>query len=75
MGEIKGGEGGTRRVTTDLIARAIARQAQNDEREVAQIKVQFLTEGLYAVEIYERGIHEPEAFFLNVADEGVTRQD
>jgi hypothetical protein len=64
MGESSGGEGGGRRPTTAKVAAALAAECSKDNRPVSSISVQFVTEGLYAVEVLERGSAEPERFFL-----------
>lgn len=66
MGESRGGEGSGNEVTTTVIARYLIQERETDGREIDQLRVEFLTSGLYAIEISYRGEPEPERFFFGV---------
>lgn len=66
MGESRGGEGSGHEVTTTKVTKYLVRQYKDQGIEIERVNVQLVTEGLYAVEILERGTNEPETFFLGI---------
>lgn len=74
MTEFGGMEGGREEgasPTTDQIARAVAREAISDGRDVATVLVQRITDGLFAVSITVHGENAPESFFYRVDEDEV----
>lgn len=69
MGKSKGGGEEAARPTTVAIIRHLAQQLKEDKREPASIRVQRVTEGLYAVEIVAHGEQDPEAYMLRLTGE------
>ncbi len=59
MGESKRGGGRGRQDSTDKVARAVVRDTLKSGRELSQLSVQRLTEGLFMVELFVHG--EPVA--------------
>jgi hypothetical protein len=67
MGESRGGEGRNLEQVTTRIAAAVADEYFKEGIDVDHLHVDFVTAGLYAITIKERGIPEPERFFLSDA--------
>ncbi len=59
MGESKRGGGRGRQDSTDTVARAVVRDTLKSRRELSQLSVQRLTEGLFMLEWFVHG--EPVA--------------
>jgi hypothetical protein len=68
VGKSKKGEGGTQSVTTDMVARALARELSSEGREADLITVNRVTDNLYAVALQVRGENEQEQFFLSLSE-------
>lgn len=68
MGESREGEGSGREATTTVIARYVIQELRKDGYEVERITVEFVTKGLYAVDVLQRGSNEPERYFLGLED-------
>ncbi len=64
MGESRGGEGSGRQVATSDILRALAERQGDDQVHPDRILILRATPLLYAVQIHEVGVEDPEAFFL-----------
>jgi hypothetical protein len=68
VGRVERGEGSTEGATSDILIRQLVQEAEKDGREVEKITLLFVTEGLWAVEIQERGGQEPVRFFQRVGN-------
>ena len=66
MGKSKGGGEETAKQSTTSVLKLLQASLESEEREPSMIKIQRVTEGLFAVEIVVHGEHEPEAYFLSI---------
>lgn len=65
---------GTQIGTTDQVALQVAREATQQGHDVHLVTVQHVTAGLYTVELYLRGVNEPERFVYVVDTDDLQRQ-
>lgn len=65
MGKSKGGGEEAARPTTSDVAAYVARGLAQEKREPGEVKVQRITEGVFAVSVTMHGESEPETYFLN----------
>jgi hypothetical protein len=74
MGESKRGEGSGRRPRADQVIRRLVAEYSSQGIQIGEIKVQRITSGLFAVDIFEHGGYPPERFILDAADLETSKQ-
>jgi hypothetical protein len=65
MGESREGEGRNLEQVTTRIAAALAAEYFEQGVDIDHLHVDFVTQGLYAISVKERGVVEPESYFLS----------
>jgi hypothetical protein len=65
MGESREGEGRNLEQVTTRIAAALAAEYFEQGINIDHLHVDFVTQGLYAISVKERGVVEPESYFLS----------
>jgi hypothetical protein len=70
MGESKRGGGSGRRPRADQVLRQLVADYSSQGVDVAEIRAQRITQGVYAIEVHEHGGGDPERFFLATTPEG-----
>ncbi len=73
MGESRRGGGRGRQDSTDKVARTVVRDTLKSGRELSQLTVQRLTEGLFMVELFVHG--EPVAERFLYAEDDLADND
>jgi hypothetical protein len=68
VGESREGGGSDRQEATDKVARTVVRDTLKSGRELSQLTVQRLTEGLYMVELFVHGEPVAERYLYAEAD-------
>jgi hypothetical protein len=68
VGESREGGGSIRQDATDKVARTVVLDALKSGRELSQLTVQRVTEGVYTVELYIHGEPEPERYMYAERD-------
>lgn len=64
MGESREGEGSDRQITTTDVARTLLHEYNDQGVVVDDLQIQYVTEGLYAVDLRERGANTRERYLV-----------